>query len=85
MEIKLLDGINGQNGRRSAADPDLIERGVVEERVVIVGAVERIVVGPIAVTVDRELPESALDRGYAGRVHGRAGHQGDEFPEITAV
>src|SRR5437667_2753642 len=77
LEIELLDGINGEKRCGSAADSNLIERGIIEEGIVVVGAIQGVVVGPVAVAVDRELPESALYRGHPRWFHGSSWHQGD--------
>ena len=85
LQIEFLNRVDGQHRSRRPADAGLVERGVVEERIVVVGTVERVVVGTVAAAVDGELPEAALDARHAGRFDRRARHQGDQFAEVASV
>ncbi len=85
LQVEFLDRINRQQRRRCASDPSLVERGVIEERIVVVGAVHGVVVRPIPVAVDRELPKPALDRGHARRLHRCSGNQRHQFAEVPPV
>ena len=85
LQVEFLDRVNRQNRSRSSADAGLVESGIVEKRIVVVGAVERVVVGAVAAAVNRELSKSALDRGHARRLHRRAWHQRHQLSEIASV
>src|SRR5438445_3223141 len=85
LQVELLDGINGQQRGGSAADSHLIQSRVVEERIVVVGTVEGVVVGTIAVSVDVELSETTLRAGNAGRIDRGPGRQCDQFAEIATI
>src|SRR3989442_13669092 len=85
LKIKFLDGIHRQQGCRRPADTYLVQRGVVEVGIVVVGAVHAVIVGAVAVAVDVELAKTELGAGYSRRLDGRAGHQRNQLPEIAAV
>src|SRR5208282_2018572 len=65
LQIEFLNGLNREQRGRRAANAGLVERRIIEERVVVVGAIEGVVVRTVAVAIDGELPESALDGGNA--------------------
>ena len=65
LQVEFLDGVDRQERSGSSADAGLVQRGVVEERIVVVGAVEGVVIGAVAIAVDVELSESTLRAGNA--------------------
>lgn len=63
----------------------MIERGVVEPRVVVVRAVERVIVRAVAISINIELSKTLLGSGYSRAFHNDTRHQRHEFPEVAPV
>ena len=85
LQVEFLDRVDGEKRCGSAADSCLVQRRVVEEGIVVVGAIERVVVGTVAVAIDVELPEPALRTCDAGRINGCTRRQCDQLSEVAAI
>ena len=81
LQVEFLDGVDRQQRSRGAADPGLVESGIVEEGIVVVGAIERVIVGAVAVAVDVELSKPELGAGDAGRFDGGSGTRATSLPK----
>src|SRR5579884_3395458 len=85
LQIKFLYRFERQNRRGCTANSRLIECRVVEERVVVVCTIEQVVVGPVTIAVDVELPESKLRARDTRGIDRRTRDQRNEFPEVTSI
>lgn len=85
MQVEFLNRIERQERCGSPGNADLVERGVVEERIVVVRAVERVVIRAVAIAVDVELAGAFFRTGNAGAFDGDAGRERHELAEIATV
>ncbi len=85
LQVELLDGRDRQKRSWGSPDSCLIQSRVIEERIVVVSAVEGVVVRTIAIAVDVELSEAALSTSDAGWINCGSWRQRNQFTEIAAV
>jgi hypothetical protein len=60
LQIEFLDCVDGKKGGRSTGNSHLVERRIVEPRVVVVRPVKHVIVRTVAIPVDIELSETLL-------------------------
>ncbi len=85
LQVEFLNPVERQKRCRGTRNAHLVERGIVEERIVVVRAVQRVVVRTVAIPVDIELAEAFFGTGNAGAFDGDAWCKRDEFAEVAPV
>ena len=85
LQVELLNGVERQQCSGRAGDAHLVQRGIIEERIVVVGAVEIVVVGTIAIAADVELAKTLFRAGHARTFDGNTRREGNEFAKIAAI